>query len=380
MKGRYLIAGPADSQALVAFLSQEGQWLLPMVQLIEQAKIAVDDLVDVMGQATIEAVLQLSARQVAGAKRRGKADHERPVHWYGRQAGRVSLKERQLRVTKPRLRRKRPEPGQMTEVSIPAYEPMRKDSKLADRMLEILLAGVSTRRYQAVLPQMADQVGISKSTVSRETIQAGQRLLKGRGERRFDDKEIFIIYIDGIEFGQHHVIAAIGVDTQGHKHVLGLREGTSENTTVVTALLEQLVGRGVKPERRRLFVIDGSKALRKAINQFYGQDNPVQRCRNHKERNVVGYLPKDQLDQARSAMKAAWKLGSEEGQKKLQQLAKWYERERPSAASSLREGLSEMFTMNRLNLPATLRRCLGSTNIIDSSHAALLRGLADVRS
>lgn len=124
-------------------------------------------------------------------------------------------------------------------------------------------------------------------------------------------------------------------------------------------------------KRRRLFVIDGSKALRKAIDQVFGDKTPVQRCRNHKLRNVLGHLSEDQHDQAKSTLKAAFKLDEKEGKSKVEKYAEWLEREWPSAAASLREGLEELFTINRLGLPGALRRCLGTTNIIDNGHSAL---------
>jgi transposase-like protein len=373
MRGAYQIANgrsKASSRELARFLAKEGQMLLPMVELVEQAERAVDDLVDVMGRATIEAILLMSAEGVAGARQQGRKS-DRDVYWHGSQPGRVALRERQLRVEKPRLRKKKARPGDTAEVEIPAYEAMRKDGKLADRMLAILMRGVSTRNYREVLPEMADQVGISKSQVSRENIEAGERLLRELAERDFSEKDILIVYIDGMRFGPYHVIAAVGVDAEGHKHVLGLREGASENAEVVKALLEELVERGVKPGRRRLFVIDGAKALRTAIDRVYGNHNPVQRCRKHKERNVLGHLPKDQHDQATATLRAAWKLGQKEGMRKIEQYAGWLERQWPSAAGSLREGLAEMFTINRLNLPSSLRRCLGTTNLIDSTDSGV---------
>jgi transposase-like protein len=356
---------------MAEFLAKEGQLLLPMIDLIEQAECAIDEVIDVMGRATVEAVLRMSAEQLAGPRQQGKRGEEREFYYHGTQPGRVALKERQLRVDKPRLRKKRSRPGEVAEVEIPAYEAMRKDGRLADRMLAILLNGVSTRKYKEVLPEMAEQVGISKSQVSRENIEAGERLLKDLAARDFSDKEILIIYIDGIQFGDYHVIGAVGVDTQGQKHVLGLREGASENAVVVKSLLEELVARGIKPGRRRLFVIDGSKALRKAIDEVYGHRNPIQRCRNHKLRNVLGHLPKDQHEQATATLRAAWKLGAKEGRQKVEQYACWLQRDWPSAAASLREGLDEMFTINRLNLPGALRRCLATTNLIDSTHSGV---------
>jgi len=140
---------------------------------------------------------------------------------------------------------------------------------------------------------------------------------------------------------------------------------------VATALLESIAERGVAPGVKRLFVIDGSKALRKAVDAVYGSDNPVQRCRNHKVKNVVDHLPNELRDQAKSAMRAAFKLPEEEGMKRLETLASWFDNEYPGAAASLREGLKEMFTINRLNLPASLRRSLATTNIIESPHSGV---------
>jgi len=380
MNQAYQIVGTGDrlsSEQLATMLSREGQWLLPLVGLIEQAECAVDEVIDVMGRATIEAVLQLSAEQVAGPRHQGKADPGRDVQWHGSQGGRVTLAERQQKVRKPRLRRKAKGDDPGGEVPIPAYEAMRAGGeRLSDRILEILLRGVSTRSYAAVLPEMAEQVGVSKSAISREAIEAGERALRELAERRFDDADLLVIYIDGMRFGDYHVIAAVGVDASGDKHVLGLREGATENAAVVKELLADLVERGVKPVgveggRRRLFVIDGAKALRAAIDEVFGSHNPVQRCRNHKRRNVLGHLPRDQHDQTRATMSAAWKLEPKEGMAKIEQYAQWLERDWPSAAGSLREGLAETFTVKRLGLPGALCRCLTSTNLIDSSQSGV---------
>jgi len=363
----YQIASKTDSRQLAEFLCREGQFLLPMVELISGAEMAVDELIEVTGRAAIEAVLTLSAQEVAGPKHPGKATGE--VTWYGRQQATIPLAERKLRVEKPRLRRKGS--GAEKEVTVPAYEAMLGNSRLGRRMLEILLHGISTRNYRKVLPQMAETVAVSKSNVSREFIEASEQTLKELCERRFEGKDLLIVYLDGIQFGQMHVIVALGVDSQGYKHVLGLREGSSENATVVKDLLTDIVSRGLDPGRRRLFVIDGSKALRKAIDEVFGTANPVQRCRNHKTRNVLDYLPKERQENVRCAMKAAFQLPAEQGMAKLKKLSEWLAPEYPSAAESLLEGLAEMFTINRLELPAQLRRCLASTNIIESPNAGI---------
>lgn len=362
--------GKANERELAEFLSKNGQQILPMVDLITQSRMAVDDLIDTVGRATIEAVLQLSAEQVAGPPQQGRRKPDGVV-WHGKQAGSVFLKERKLKVNKPRLRKKGG--SAEGEVTVPAYAAMQDATGMGSRMLEILLEGVSTRQYSAVIPKMADTVGVSKSSVSRATIQASEAQLNKLLNRRFEDVDLLVIYIDGMHFGEQCVIGAVGVDEKGHKHVLGLQEGATENAAAAKELLEDLVRRGVKPERRRLFVIDGSKALRAAINAVFGSASLVQRCRQHKLRNVADRLPKDQQEQTKSLMRAAWKLNAKEGIAKLDKLAKWLEREHPDAADSLREGMEECFTINRLDIPPSLHRCLASTNLIENPHSGVRR-------
>jgi hypothetical protein len=172
MNERYQIADAADrptgldSAGLAEMLAKNGQLLLPMVDLIENARCAVDDLIDVMGRATIEAVLRMSAAQLAEPKQQGRKS-DRDVVYHSSQKGRVTLSDRQLNIEKPRLRKKAAKPGEPGEVEIPAYQAMRENAGLGGRMLEILLAGVSTRRYEHVIPDMAETVGVSKSQVSR---------------------------------------------------------------------------------------------------------------------------------------------------------------------------------------------------------------------
>jgi len=344
-----------------------GQLLLPMVEALCAGKRKLDEVLKETSSSLIEALLKVSAEQVAGARHQGRRGGE--VQRYGEQGGLIPLSDRKLRVKKPRLRRRGVGTG--GEVPLPVYEAFWEHPGLAERVLDVMIRGVSTREYENVLPQMADAVGMKKSSVSREFIEASVALLEQLNQRRFDQVDLLVIYVDGIEFAQHCVLGAVGVDNQGRKHVLGLREGASENATVVTALLEDLVERGVKPDREYLFVIDGSKALRKGIDQVFGHQQPVQRCHNHKVRNVLGYLPDDLKAQTQKTMKAAFKLPLKAGMAKLEQYARWLQVEHPSAAQSLREGLPEMFTADRLGLTESLKRCLCVTNIVDSSHAGV---------
>lgn len=360
--------GKANEQELASFLVKNGQALLPMVDLIEQSRMAVNELIDVTGRATIQAVLQLSAMEAAGGppqqgKRRGS-----DVVFYGRQPGQVFLNDRKVQVDRPRLRSKG---SQSREVEVPAYAAMQNQTPMSARMLEILMRGVSTRNYKEVIPAMAETVGVSRSAVSRAAIEASEAEVEALLNRRFDALKLLVIYIDGLLFGDYTMMGAVGVDAEGNKHVLGIREGATENSTVITELLEDIVARGVDPKRRMLFVIDGSKALRAAINAVFGAHQPVQRCRAHKLRNVLDYLPKDQRAQVKSVMRAAWKLGPKEGMARMKKLAAWLDNSYPSAAASLLEGLEECFTINRLDLPPTLWRCLATTNIIESPHAGV---------
>lgn len=360
--------GKMNERKLAEFLAKNGQQFLPMVELIEQSRWAVEDLIDAVGRVTIQTVLHLSAEQVAGPPQQGKF-RENPIFWHGRQGGSVYLKERKLAVEKPRLRERAR--GKGKEVPVPAYEAMQDRAGMGARMLEILLHGVSTRHYQKVIPEMAETVGVSKSNVSREAVAASEAALSELLSRRFEDVDILIIYIDGVFFGEQCVIAAVGVDDQGQKHVLGIREGATENSAAVKDLLQDLVERGVNPNRRRLFVIDGSKALRAGINAIFGTNSPVQRCRNHKLRNVLERLPEAEQAQARSLIRAAWKLDAKGGMARLEKLAQWLEREYPDAADSLREGMGECFTINRLDVPLSLHRCLATTNLIESPQAGV---------
>ena len=371
MKKRYHTIrkqGKVNEQELTNFLVKNGQGLLPMVDLIEQCQVACDELIDVTGRAAIQAVLQLSAMEAAGGPPQQGKRRAGDVVFYGRQPGQVFLSDRKLAVDRPRLRSK----GlRSQEVEVPAYSAMQGQEQMGARMLDILLHGVSTRNYKAVIPAMAETAGVSRSAVSRAAIEASEAEVEALLSRRFDEVKLLVLYIDGLIFGDYTMIGAVGVDSEGHKHVLGIREGATENAAVVTALLEDIVARGVDPKRKMLFVIDGSKALRAAIHAVFGADQPVQRCRAHKLRNVLGYLPKDQQAQVKSVLRAAWKLPAKEGMARIKKLAAWLDNSYPSAASSLLEGLEECFTINRLDIPPALHRCLATTNIIESPHAGV---------
>jgi putative transposase len=363
MKKEYRIISKKDSRQMAEFLARNGQTILPMLDLLQSSQIAVDELIEQLGRATLEAVLLISADEIAGKSHQGKKGGQ--IIRHGKQQGVVSVSNRKLRVEKPRLRQK-----DGAEVEVPAYRVMQNDEKLTQKSLEAMMCGVSTRNYKALLTHACEAVGVSKSSVSRKFVLASQAKCQQLLERRLDDRRYLILYIDGVRFAEHHVIAAVGVDDEGEKRVLGLIDGSTENTVVVKDLLLDLVERGLCTQRQYLFVIDGSKALSKAIEEVFGSQ-PVQRCRLHKLRNVASYLPDFLREQTLTLMRAAFKLDAKEGMKRLEKLASWLENEYPSAVSSLREGLKEMFTVNRLGLPPSLRRVLSSTNLIESPNSGV---------
>ncbi len=350
----------------VEFFVKHKQSLLPLVARIEQAQLAVDELLDAVGRQAVEAVLELSAQQVAGARNQGRQTRRSGgLRWHGRQGGVVRLSDRKLSVQRPRLR------NEFGEVEVPAYEVMRANKQLGPRLLSSVLHGVSTRNYEELLREMADTAGVKKSSISREFIAESAAQLKVLNERRFEQQDLVAIYLDGMVFGPHHVLCALGIDAQGVKHVLGLRLGSSENAVVAKDLLVELVTRGLEPQVARLFVIDGAKALRRAVKEVFGEYAQVQRCRTHKWRNVMAYLPQELRPQVATIIRAAYKLPYQEGLLKLKTQAAWLKTQHPQAAASLLEGLEETFTVNRLGVPAKLAKCLVTTNIIENPNGTV---------
>ena len=367
-KAQLAVVRRDDHNGLLAHFAQCPELFAPMLNLIASGKQTIESVMNQAGRAVAELLLQLSAVSIAGEKSPGRQSGE--VLWHGSQGGQIGRLERRLKVSKPRLR-SRGRRGR--EVDIPLYEQLQSDSGLAARMSEILVSGVSTRKYARVLPAMAASAGIAKSSVSRAVKGASEASLRQLMERSFREHDILAVYIDGIEVAGHHVVAAVGLDDSGEKHLLGLVRGSSENAGVVKDLLQSLVKRGIDASVQRLFVIDGSKAIRSAIEQVYGEQGLVQRCRAHKVRNVTERLPEPTRAQTHSVMHAAYKLPEKEGIAKIKQQAKWLQEQYPDAAASLLEGLEETFTVNRLKLTPALMRCLCTTNIIENPNGAVRR-------
>ncbi len=241
--------------------------------------------------------------------------------------------------------------------------------------MAVIAAGVSTRRYastQEPVPAVYRPRAASKSAVSRRFVQLSQEQLKQWLARPLGEVDLPVVMIDGIHFGDRVILLALGIDTQGNKHVLGLCEGSTEATRVVAALLSDLVERGLDAARTRLWVIDGGKALRKAIVQTFGACALIQRCQEHKRRNVLEHLPKEMHASVKRTLKDAWSTSDTElADKQLSRLASSLQAKHPGAAASLREGLPETLTVQALGITGALYRTLRTTNPIDNLNGSV---------
>ena len=334
-------------------------------QLVGSAKEGLLALSVGVGLGVLAELLEEEVVEVVGAK--GKHDPERTAVRHGHESGEVTLGGRRVAVERPRVRSA---DGQ-AEVRLQTYEYFADRDPLTKAVLERMLAGVSTRRYRRTQEPVGTEVeqaarSTSKSSVSRTFIERTRGALSELMSRRLDDVRLAVMMIDGLELQGRTNVVALGITTEGVKIPLGLWEGSTENAAVATALLSDLVERGLDPEQGILFVIDGAKALRKAIRSVFGEA-PVQRCVRHKERNVTDHLPERERPAVKQRLRRAWALDDHDrALDQLRQLASELERSHPGAAGSLREGMKETLTLARLGVTGSLKRTLESTNPCES--------------
>ena len=314
-------------------------------QLVGAAREGLLALSVGVGLGVMSELLEEEVEHVVGP--RGKHDFDRSAVRHGRESGEVTLGGRRVQVERPRVRTA----DGSREVRLATYEHLADRDLLSRVVLERMLAGVSTRRYARTQEPVGTGVetkarSTSKSSVSRAFVERTRVALEELMSRRLDDVRLAVMMLDGIELKGRTNIVALGITTEGVKIPLGLWEGSSENATVARALLSDLVERGLDTEQGILFVIDGSKALRKAIRDVFGQDAPVQRCVRHKERNVLEHLPERDRPPIKRRLRQAWaEHDHERARSELHALATELERSRPGAAASLREGLDETLTL-----------------------------------
>ena len=285
-------------------------------------------------------------------------------HRHGTQPGYVIFHGRKVALPRPRLRQKGG-----GEAGLESYHLFQQDGRMQRAVARKLLRQVSTRNYAGAIDDCLAGYGIEKSSVSRQWTAATQAELEKLCQRPVPPHLVALL-LDGQSFRGEHLIVALGVDAQGTKHVLGLWHGATENSTVVRSLLTDLRDRGLDTEAAMLVVLDGAKALHKAVKEVFGERALIQRCRVHKLRNVIEHLPKDKQRQAVWRLRGAWaKPTAEAALKELRATVQWLDAISPGAARSLEEGLEETLTLHRLGINETLRASLSSTNLIESCFA-----------
>jgi putative transposase len=347
-------------------------------ELVGSAKEGLLALSVGVGLGVLAELLEEEVVEVVGPK--GKHDPERTAVRHGREAGEVTLGGRRVAVKRPRVRTA----DGRAEVRLATYEYFADRDPLARSVLERMLASVSTRRYRRTQEPVGDQVeqqarSTSRSSVSRAFVERTRAALQELMSRRLDDVRLAVMMIDGIDLGERTNVVALGITTEGVKIPLGLWEGSTENAAVATALLSDLVERGLDPAQGILFVIDGAKALRKAIRTVFGQA-PVQRCVRHKERNVLDHLPERERPAVKQRLRRAWAADDHGGAlAQLRALVSELDRSYPGAAGSLREGMEETLTLTRLGVSGNLKRTLESTNPCESMIGIVRRTQRNVK-
>lgn len=333
---------------------------LPLAEVWQELQAEVERLAGETGRKILRAILEDEVTQ-----RVGPPHHPDPaggsVRW-GRQPGYVVFGGQKVPLARPRVRTRAGE-----EVELENYRRLQQDGRMQRAVAERVVCGLSTRKYRRAVQSALDGYGIRKSSVSRHFVRATAKQLRELCERRLEKLNLVALLIDGIEFAGQTLIVALGVEESGVKQVLGLWQGATENATVCKALLEDLVERGLDPERRYLFVLDGSKALRAAVEKVFGARAEVQRCQIHKRRNVKDHLPEHcRADYDRQLRNAYAMTSYTDAKQALQRLWRQLCDANPSAARSLEEGMEETLTLHRLGVAPLLRRSLASTNIIES--------------
>ncbi len=337
---------------------QTVQLSLPIAEILSGVSDAVERVSGEAGLLVMKALIDEEVEQLAG-RRYQHAEGREAVRW-GKGEGFVVFGGKKVPIERPRVRS-----TESGEIPLRRYG-MFQSERLRDSVSKRVLRGVSTRNYEGVIDDLCDGYGIEKSSVSRHWKAATTKELAALMERPLDDADLAVIMVDGISFHEFTLVVALGIASDGKKQVLGIWDGATENSTVVKALLENLVDRGLATNRNYLFVIDGSKALKKGIISVFGRRAIIQRCQIHKERNVLSYLPDGHQATIRRALRAAWGMRSyAEAKKALEKVLAKLEGLSPGAAASLREGLEETLTLHQLMVPNQLRNVLRSTNSIE---------------
>lgn len=328
-----------------------------------------------VGLEVFHSLLEENVSELVG--RKGQHQAERAAYRHGHEPSSLTLGGRKVIVDKPRVRS-----CQGQEVTVPLWKAFSEQDIAGTMVLERMLAGVSTRQYPVSLEPVGElhSRGTSPAAISRQFVARTQRALTELMTKDLSELQLCVLMLDGIQMAGHTIVVALGIDRQGHKHVLGLQEGSSENKVLCTHLLTGLVERGLDASAGLLVVIDGGKGLRAAVKDVFSDQALVQRCRLHKRRNVMEHLPQEQRERVGHQLDRAWaKPEYSTALTALRDIAKQLDEPYPGAAGSLREGLEETLTITQLHIPPSLTKSLFSTNPIESMNSISRTAMRNVK-
>jgi transposase-like protein len=328
--------------------------------VIESLPEVIRELAQEAGLLLMSAAMNAECKMIAGPK--DSKNPLRAANWWGSNLGPVYYDKQKVLIDRPRLRSK-----DNKEIPLATYQAFGDPRGMRSSVMKNMILGISSRNYAESVESFVKGYGIKKSSVSRHFVKATAEQMREFMERDLGGLDLVAIFIDGIEFKGHLIVVALGLDKGGKKHVLGLWQGATENATVCRSLLEDMSRRGLNTEKDYLFVLDGSKALRSGVAKIFGTNVAVQRCQQHKRRNVLAHLPKEHQHAVDARISAAYKMADYEAAKKsLELTVRYLEKLNPSAAASLREGLEETLTVHKLGVAGLLRKTLQTTNPIES--------------
>lgn len=349
------------------------QMVLPLAEMVGWLHQGVGALIRQAGLRVMELLMEEEVRERVGE--RSQPQPERTANRWGKERGFCVVMGQKVPIDRPRVRT-----TDEREVRLGSYEMFHRGEPLTETVWEKLMLGLSARRYGQAVREFVEAYGLEKSAISEHFVEASREKLKKMMERRLDKMKLCALLIDATPFAGQQMVAALGISQDGRKTILGLRQGATENATVVGELLGDLMNRGLDFAEVRLYVLDGGKALHAAVKKYAGESAPIQRCQVHKRRNVLDHLIDEQKSLVARKLNAAYALEDYAAAKQaLNELHRELMDLNPSAARSLGEGMEETLTVHRLHVPPQLRKTLASTNVIESAFSIVERVCANVK-
>jgi transposase-like protein len=349
------------------------QMVLPMAEMVGWLRKGVGELIRQAGLQLMDLLMQQEVREVVGERSQRQA--ERTACRWGSERGYCVVMGQKVPIERPRVRT-----TDDKEVRLGSYEMFHRGEPLTETVWEKLMLGLSTRKYGQAVREFSEAYGLEKSAISEHFIEASREKLHAMMERRLDKTRLCALLIDATPFEGQQMVAALGIGEDGRKTILGIRQGATENATVVGELLADLVDRGLDFTEPRLYILDGGKALSAAVKKHAGESAAIQRCQVHKRRNVLDHLTDEQKPGIAKKLNAAYALEDYGAAKQaLNVLHRELMDLNPSAARSLGEGMEETLTVHRLHLPAQLRKTMASTNVIESAFSIVERVCRNVK-